>query len=62
METFLYIIGRMLQILGMFYLGWALYQGISLKHGGMAEEYKWLGIGVVIFLVGRLMERRWGSK
>ena len=52
----------MLQILGMIYLGWALYQGISLKHGGMAEEYKWLGIGVVIFLVGRLMERRWGSK
>ena len=62
MATFLYIIGRMLQILALFYLGWALYQGIALKHGGMAEEYKWFGIGIAVFLVGRWVERQWGIK
>ena len=62
MATILYIIGRTLQLLGMIYLGYALFMGISLEKGGMAVEYKWLGIGIVVFIVGRLMERQWGSK
>jgi hypothetical protein len=60
--TILYIVGRMLQILGMIYLGYGLFMGISLEKGGMAAEYKWLGIGILAFLIGRLMERQWGSK
>lgn len=62
MATVLYLIGRMLQLLGLVYLAWAVYQGIALEHGGMAQEYKWFGIGVGVFVVGRLMERHWGAK
>ncbi|MFQ5912098.1 MAG: hypothetical protein ACE5JS_02840 [Nitrospinota bacterium] len=62
MATFLYLIGRMLQILGMLYLAYALYLGITLERGGMAAEYKWLLIGAVVFIVGRFMERQWGRK
>ncbi len=62
MPTFFYLIGRMLQILGMVYLGYALYLGISLERGGMTAEYKWLIIGGGVFIAGRLMERQWGRR
>ncbi|MFQ5692575.1 MAG: hypothetical protein ACE5IM_05980 [Nitrospinota bacterium] len=59
---FLYLLGRTLQILGMIYLGYALYLGIVLERGGMAAEYKWLLIGAAVFFLGRLIERQWGRR
>lgn len=53
----------MLQLLGLVYLAWAVYQGIAfVEQGGIAQEYKWFGIGVGVFVIGRLMERHWGTK
>lgn len=62
MATLFFFIGRALQILGMLYLAYALYQGVTLERGGMATEYQWLLTGIAVFFIGRLMERRWGTK
>lgn len=59
-KPMLYFVGRAMQVLGMLQLGVALYLGVTLE-GGMAEEYKWLGIGAAVFLMGRLLERKGAS-
>jgi hypothetical protein len=55
----MYYLGRGLQVLGMANLMVALYVGMSEEHG-MGPELLLLGIGAIIFLLGRLIQGRWG--
>lgn len=55
----MYILGRSLQILGMGNLVVALFVGVTEEHG-MGPEMVLLGIGTLLFLLGRLLERRGG--
>jgi hypothetical protein len=50
-------IGKILQILGMVQVGHALYIGLS-QDNAMNKEMLLLGIGIVIFVLGRFLERR----
>ncbi|MFQ5989481.1 MAG: hypothetical protein ACE5K9_06165 [Candidatus Methylomirabilales bacterium] len=54
----MYYLGRGLQVFGMGNLMVALYIGVSQEHG-MGPEMILLGIGVLAFLLGRLLESRW---
>jgi hypothetical protein len=58
-EDAMYYLGKALEMLGMTSLMVALFVGIT-DEEGMAKEYLFLGIGVVVFLVGRLCEKRGG--
>jgi len=51
------LIGKILQILGMVELGHALYVGLS-QDNAMNKEMLLLGIGIVIFILGRFLEKR----
>ena len=56
----MYYLGKALEMLGMTSLMVALFVGI-IDEQGMAKEYLFLGIGVAVFLVGRLLEKQ-GSR
>lgn len=51
-----YYLGRAVQLIGMAQLGIALYRGYV--HQDVKGELWGLGAGVVLFLAGRLIERR----
>jgi len=55
----MYYLGKALEMLGMTSLMVALFVGIA-EEQGMAKEYLFLGIGIVLFLVGRFLEKQWG--
>lgn len=55
----MYYLGRGLQVFGMGNLMVALYVGMSQEHG-MGPELILLGIGVIFFLLGRLIQGRGG--
>jgi hypothetical protein len=55
----MYYLGRGLQVLGMANLVVALFVGIT-EERGMGPELILLGIGTLLFLLGRLLERRKG--
>ncbi|MDZ4338758.1 MAG: hypothetical protein U1B94_00915 [candidate division NC10 bacterium] len=55
----MYALGRGLQVLGMGNLVVALFVGMTEEHG-MGPELVLLGIGALLFLLGRLLERRGG--
>ena len=54
----MYYLGKALEMLGMTSLMVALFVGIA-DEQGMAKEYLFLGIGIVVFLVGRFLEKQW---
>lgn len=56
----MYYLGKALEMLGMTSLMVALVVGITDEHG-MAKEYLFLGIGIVVFLLGRFLERSDGQ-
>lgn len=55
----MYYLGRGLQVLGMANLGVALFVGITEEHG-MGPELLLLGIGIVLFTLGWLVQGRGG--
>jgi hypothetical protein len=55
----MYALGRGLQVLGMGNLVVALFVGMTEEHG-MGPELVLLGIGALLFLLGRFLERRGG--
>ncbi len=55
----MYYLGKGLEMLGMTSLMVALFVGITDEHG-MAKEYLFLGIGIVVFLLGRFLEKQGG--
>ncbi len=55
----MFYIGRGLQVLGMANLVVALFVGLTEEHG-MGPEMLLLGIGVVLFMVGHLLQGRAG--
>ena len=55
----MYYLGKALEMVGMTSLMVALFVGIT-DDQGMAKEYLFLGIGIVVFLVGRFLEKQWG--
>ncbi len=57
----MFILAKVLQALGLADVGFALYVGVT-QPQGMANEYKFTGIGIVVFLVGYIIEGYWGSR
>ncbi len=55
----MYYLGKALEMLGMTSLMVALFVGLT-DDQGMAKEYLFLGIGIVLFLIGRILEKQWG--
>jgi hypothetical protein len=55
----MYYLGKGLEMLGMTSLMVALFVGLT-DEQGMAKEYLFLGIGIVLFIVGRFLEKQWG--
>jgi len=55
----MYYLGRGLQVLGMANLVVGLFVGLT-EENGMGSEMLLLGIGVVLFMVGWLLQRRAG--
>ena len=55
----MYYLGKALEMLGMTSLMVALFVGLT-EEQGMAKEYLFLGIGIVLFIVGRFLEKQWG--
>jgi hypothetical protein len=55
----MFYVGKALEMLGMTTLMVALIVGIT-DEQGMAKEYLFLGIGIVVFLLGRLLEKQGG--
>ncbi len=55
----MYYFGKALEMIGMTSLMVALFVGMT-DEQGMAKEYLFLGIGIVVFLVGRFLEKQWG--
>jgi hypothetical protein len=55
----MFYVGKALEMLGMTTLMVALFVGIT-DEQGMAKEYLFLGIGIVVFLLGRLLEKQGG--
>jgi len=53
-----FILAKVLQALGLADVGFALYVGITQAHG-MGNEYKFTGIGILVFLVGYIIEGLW---
>ncbi len=54
----MFILAKVLQALGLADVGFALYVGISQPHG-MGIEYKFTGIGILVFLAGYIIEGLW---
>jgi hypothetical protein len=50
-----YVLGKVLEALGCADVGFALFVGITQTHG-MGSEYKLTGIGILVFLVGYIVE------
>ena len=55
----MFYLGKALEMLGMTSLMVALFVGIT-DERGMAKEYLFLGIGIVVFLLGRFLEKQGG--
>jgi hypothetical protein len=55
-----FILAKVLQALGLADVGFALYVGIT-QPTEMANEYKFTGIGILVFLVGYIIEGYWGK-
>lgn len=55
----MYYLGRALEMLGMTSLMVALVVGVT-DEQGMAKEYLLLGVGIILFLIGRFLEKQWG--
>ena len=55
----MYYLGKALEMLGMTSLMVALFVGLT-EEQGMAKEYLFLGIGIVLFIAGRFLEKQWG--
>jgi ABC-type Co2+ transport system permease subunit len=53
-----FILAKVIQALGIADVGFALYAGMTQPHG-MGTEYKFTGIGIVVFLVGYAVEVLW---
>ena len=53
--TPVFILAKVLQALGLADVGFALYVGITQPHG-MGTEYKFTGIGILVFLAGYIIE------
>jgi hypothetical protein len=53
-----FILAKVLQALGLADVGFALYVGITQAHG-MGNEYKFTGIGILVFLAGYIIEGWW---
>ena len=51
----MYLLAKVLQALGCADVAFALYVGITDVHG-MGNEYKFTGIGILVFLVGYIIE------
>jgi hypothetical protein len=56
-----FILAKVLQALGLADVGFALYVGITQPHG-MGNEYKFTGIGILVFLAGYIIEGVWVSR
>jgi hypothetical protein len=56
-----FILAKVLQALGLADVGFALYVGITQTHG-MGNEYKFTGIGILVFLAGYIIEGVWVSR
>jgi len=56
----LYYLGKALEMLGMTTLMVALFVGITDEHG-MGKEYAFLGTGILVFLLGRFLEKQGGK-
>ncbi len=56
----MFYLGKALEMLGMTSLIVALFVGLT-DERGMAKEYLLLGLGVAVFLLGRLLEKH-GSR
>lgn len=56
----MYYLGKALEMLGMTTLMVALFVGITDEHG-MGKEYAFLGIGILVFLLGRFLEKQGGK-
>ncbi|MGH7925959.1 MAG: hypothetical protein ACREQH_15350 [Candidatus Binatus sp.] len=54
----MFILAKVLQALGLADVGFALYVGMTQAHG-MGNEYKFTGIGIVVFLAGYIIEGLW---
>ena len=54
----MFILAKVLQALGLADVGFALYIGITQPHG-MGTEYKFTGIGILVFLAGYIIEGLW---
>ena len=54
----MFILAKVLQALGLADVGFALYVGITQPHG-MGTEYKFTGIGILVFLAGYIIEGLW---
>lgn len=57
----MFIFAKVLQALGLADVGFALYVGITQAHG-MGNEYKFTGIGILVFLAGYIIESVWGAR
>jgi hypothetical protein len=53
-----FILAKVLQALGLADVGFALYVGLTQAHG-MGNEYKFTGIGILVFLAGYIIEGVW---
>jgi len=56
-----YILGKVLEALGCADVGFALFVGITQPHG-MGSEFKLTGIGILVFLVGYIVENLSGGR
>ncbi|HEY2485017.1 MAG TPA: hypothetical protein VGI36_07695 [Candidatus Binataceae bacterium] len=57
----MYILGKVLEALGCADVGFALYVGIT-QPRGMGNEFKLTGIGILVFLVGYIVENLSGER
>ena len=57
----MFILAKVLQALGLADVGFALYVGIT-QPTGMGIEYKFTGIGILVFLAGYIIEGYWGKR
>ncbi len=51
----MYVFGKVLEALGCADVGFALFVGLTQPHG-MGNEYKLAGVGILVFLVGYVVE------
>ncbi len=51
----MFFLAKLIQALGFVYVNYALFVGFTEEHG-MGRELTWMGVGAVVFLLGRLLE------